>query len=77
MAAQLMGAWDEYAVESHEYVHAGPYVVAEQLLRGRNKHGLTLDRHWSVFTFTNGKGVTWRFYQTCDEALEAVGLRDG
>jgi len=36
-----------------------------------------LDRHWSVFTFTNGKGVTWRFYQTCDEALEAVGLRDG
>jgi ketosteroid isomerase-like protein len=73
-----IGTWDDYEAEAYEYLDAGPCVVVEQIQRGRNKRtGLPLNaRHWNVFTLANGKIVSWRMYQTRDEALEAAGLRE-
>jgi hypothetical protein len=63
---------------SQENIDAHPHVLVEHLQRGRSREtGLSFDvRHWSVFTFTNGKTTLWCSYQTREQALEAVGLSE-
>ncbi len=50
-------AWEGYEAEALEYIDADPHVLVEHLQRGRSREtGLSFDvRHWSVFSFTNGK----------------------
>src|SRR5215211_4947381 len=73
-----LGTWGEYEVEAAEYIDAGDQVAVEHIQRGRGKGSGAYGefRHWSVFTFSSGKVVTWRSYRTRAEALEAVGLRE-
>jgi ketosteroid isomerase-like protein len=70
------GAWDEYEVEAAEYIDAGDRVLVEHIQRARGKGSGAYGefRHWSVFTFSGGKVVTWHSYRTRAEALEAVRL---
>ena len=73
-----IGTWEGYEVQAVEYVDAGEHVLIEHIQSGRGKaSGIYGEvRHWSVYTFSGGKIVTWRSLRTRAEALEAVGLRE-
>ena len=53
-------------------------LVLEQWWRNRGKgSGLKTEIHYAaVYTFRGGKVFTVKEYNTCAEALEAVGLRE-
>jgi len=71
-------AFDRYALESSRYVDVGEYVVisGRTVARGRGSGvELSSDDAW-VIRFRDGEAIECREYQTRQEALEAVGLRE-
>ena len=72
------GAWDEYSVEAHEILDAGPAVVVILRERGRGKgSGAPFESdHPQLWTFRGDRIVRWESFQTRADALEAAGLRE-
>jgi ketosteroid isomerase-like protein len=72
-------AWIDHTQEVQELIDAGDdvVVVVRETARMRDS-GATLDRNVNfVFTVPDGRVVRFRVFLTRDEALEAVGLREG
>src|SRR5690349_18156654 len=64
--------------EIGDVVVEGPHVVLmiTAHMRGRGSGAETRGRTPHVWTLRDGKAVRFRLFQTWDEALEAVGLRE-
>ncbi len=68
-------AFDQYAVESSQYLDVGEYVVitGRTVARGRGSGvELSSDDAW-VVRFRDGEAIEYREYETREEALDAVG----
>ena len=68
--------FEDFAVEFGQPVEVDGRLVLEQWWRNRGKgSGLKTEIHYAaVYTFRGGKVFTVKEYNTCAEALEAVGL---
>jgi ketosteroid isomerase-like protein len=76
--SDYLAGWVDHSQEVRELIDAGDnvVVVVHETARMRDS-GATLDRDLNfVFTLREGKAVRWRVFQTKEEALEAVGLRE-
>jgi ketosteroid isomerase-like protein len=71
---QWAGAFDDFGFEAEEAVEAGDHVVVRlhQWGRGKDTGAEVESRTWQMFTFSDGKIVHCRGYETKDEALEAA-----
>ena len=75
----LAERWAEWRSEAEEVIDAGPdTVLATIRFRATGKHsGAPIEaRLGVVFVLSDGKLLRGRTYQSRDEALEAVGLRE-
>ncbi len=75
---EWLGAWDEYRVESHEYVDAGDSVVHvfRQSGIGRGSGVRTERDFFGVYELSDSKVIRYGLYESRKEALEAVGLSE-
>jgi ketosteroid isomerase-like protein len=71
-------AFDDFSFQAEEMVDAGDSVVVSVRQSGRGKEtGAPVENHdWQVFTFSSGKVVHCRGYDTKAQALEAAGLSE-
>ena len=73
------GTWDEYVLEPAEIIEAGQHrvvVVHYEPGSGRGS-GLPFERRWAVvYTLSAGQLVRIEQCETCEQALEAAGLRE-
>jgi ketosteroid isomerase-like protein len=66
---------DEYWMEPHEFIAAGPHVVVPNTSHFRARHGAeVIARGTLVFTVREGRIMSITLFQERAEALEAVGL---
>jgi ketosteroid isomerase-like protein len=74
---QWAGAFNDFGFEAEEAIDAGDSVVVRlhQWGHGKETGAQVESRTWQVFTFSDGKIVHCRGYDTKSEALEAAGLR--
>jgi ketosteroid isomerase-like protein len=70
-----VSAWEDWELETLEFVDAGERVVAIQRQRGKAKEsGITVDMVFAqVWTARDGRLVRMEMYADPAEALEAVG----
>jgi ketosteroid isomerase-like protein len=75
---EWLGAWDEYRVETHEYVDAGDAVVHvfRQSGIGRGSGVRTERDFFGVYELSDSKVIRYGLYESRGEALEAVGLSE-
>jgi uncharacterized protein len=75
---EWLGAWDEYRVETREYVDAGDSVVLvfSQSGIGRGSGVRTERDFFGVYDLRDSKVIRYRQYESREEALEAVGLSE-
>ena len=79
LLAEFRASWVGYENTIKELFDAGDHVVAvlHETIRARGSD-VPLERDVAtVWTMREGRAVRYRAFQTSDEALEAVGLRDG
>jgi hypothetical protein len=73
-----LGTWTDYEVANSEYIDAGDAVIVafHQTGTGRGS-GVRVERDFfGVYELRESKVVRFRLYESRQEALEAVGLRD-
>jgi ketosteroid isomerase-like protein len=70
--------WEEYEVEPVKFLDAGDQVLVVLRERGRmERDGIELEQEFShSFKLRDGRIVEWRHYDSHQQALEAVGLRE-
>jgi ketosteroid isomerase-like protein len=75
---EWLGAWDEYEIETREYIDAGDSVVLvfRQSGMGRGSGVRTERDFFAVYDLSASKVIRYRMYESRREALEAVGLRE-
>jgi ketosteroid isomerase-like protein len=73
---EFFSAWESYRAEAGEFIDAGENVV--NVLHGTaGAADLFVERDiFQVWTFRDGLVVRWRTFETREQALEAVGLRE-
>jgi ketosteroid isomerase-like protein len=81
LIAEQMQAFEKGSMwmEPLEFIDAGERLVVPYRFGGRGRH-TEIEVEFSfahVITIREGKAVRVRVYETKEEALEAVGLRDG
>ena len=71
-----LAVWEDYTVETREYIDAGESVVWVFRQRGRGKgSGVPTERDFfSVYDLRRGKVTRFRLYESRAAALEAAGL---
>jgi len=76
--AAQMEAFEQMRIETLEFIDAGARLVVPVKFGGRARHtGIEMEFHAvHVFTFLDGRATRMDVYQSKDEALEAVGLRE-
>jgi ketosteroid isomerase-like protein len=69
-------AWGEWSIEPQEYIDAGECVVAVLLMKATGQgSGLALERQDAiVFRVRDGKTARLDYYNSREQALQAVGL---
>ena len=69
-------SFDNFQVQTTEFIHRGDHVVVPQIFRGRGRNTAAVleVEETQVFLVQAGKIAEVRSYRTLDEALEAVGL---
>jgi ketosteroid isomerase-like protein len=77
-AVNWYSQWDEYTAEPIEIIDVGEQVLVRARERGYvERTGVEVLEEFShSFLVRDGKVVEWRMYDSHDEALEAVGLRE-
>jgi ketosteroid isomerase-like protein len=75
---EWLGAWDQYEVETREYIDAGDSVVLvfRQSGIGRGSGVRTERDFFGVYELSASKVIRYRLYESRREALEAAGLRE-
>ena len=74
-----LSQWDDYETEPTSFQDApADRVLVEMAERGHlKKTGITLDEPFDhAFTVKNGKVTEWRMYDSHDQALEDLGLKN-
>ena len=76
--SEWMGAFEEYYIDAIEFIAAGDHVVVPTRQRGTGKgSGVPVELEVTVvYTLGKGKITALREYDTLEQALEAVGLRE-
>jgi ketosteroid isomerase-like protein len=71
-------AWAEWTIEPEDYIDAGDYVVLVIRLNAKGRRsGAEIDRRDALlYTFRDAKIVRIDYYNSREQALEAVGLRE-
>jgi ketosteroid isomerase-like protein len=71
-------AWSSYTVEIEQLSEAGDVVVAIARYHATGREsGVAVETTVAhVYAFENGRIARWEMFNTRDEALEAVGLRE-
>ena len=73
---EFFSAWESYRAEAGEFIDAGENVV-NVLHEMAGAADLFVERDlFQVWTFRDGLVVRWRTFETREQALEAVGLRE-
>jgi ketosteroid isomerase-like protein len=73
---EFFSAWQSYRAEAGEFIDAGENVV-NVLHETAGAGDLVVKRDlFQVWTFRHGLIVKWRTFETREQALEAVGLRE-
>jgi ketosteroid isomerase-like protein len=73
---EFFSAWESYRAEAGEFIDAGENVV-NVLHETAGAADLFVERDiFQVWTFRDGLVVRWRTFETREQALEAVGLRE-
>jgi ketosteroid isomerase-like protein len=68
------GAWEDYRMETEEFIDAGDRVVVVIQMTATARGGMKLDRSDAlVYTLREGKIVRLDYFNNKPEALEAVG----
>jgi ketosteroid isomerase-like protein len=69
-------SFDDFQVETKEFLDAGDHVVVPQIFRGRGRNTAAVleVEETQVFLVQAGKVAEVRSYRTLDEALQAAGL---
>ena len=75
---EWLAAWESVRNDLEEVIDAGDHVVSVTTQRSRGKvSGIDVElKQYAVWTIRNGKILRAVWFQTRDEALEAVGLRE-
>jgi len=75
---EFLDARDEFYFEPREFIDAGDEVLVPHFQRGRARGGGFESREETtvVYTVRDGRVVRIREYDTKEEALEPVGLRE-
>jgi ketosteroid isomerase-like protein len=73
-----LGTWRDYEIAAREFVDAGDSVVIVFRQRGTGREsGIAIERDFfGVYDLRGSKVVRYRQYESREEALEAVGLRE-
>ncbi len=76
--AEVLEAFEDYRVETGEFIDAGETVVVPVRISGRGRaSGAILDTHLAhLWVIRDGRVVRGEVYRTTEEALEAAGLGD-
>jgi ketosteroid isomerase-like protein len=77
-ATNWYSQWEEYDLSALEFLDVGDRVIVVLLERGRmQRSGIEIEQEFShSFTMRDGRIVEWRMYDSHDQALAAVGLRE-
>ena len=72
---EWLGAWDEYEIETREYIDAGDSVVLvfRQSGMGRGSGVRTERDFFAVYDLSASKVIRYRMYESRRDALEAAG----
>ena len=74
---QFTEMWTSLRLETHEFIEAGEQVVTPNTLHAQGRDGIEVQaRSAWVWTIRDGKVLHLCFYQSHEEALEAVGLSE-
>ena len=73
-----LGTWSDHTIETREYIDAGDsaIVVFHQSGTGRGSGIRTERDFFGVYDLEDSKVTRYRQYESREEALEAVGLRE-
>jgi ketosteroid isomerase-like protein len=73
------GQWDAYEISPVEFLDAGDHVVVVLHERGRlERSEIEIKQDFShSFKLRDRRIIEWRMYDNHDQALDAVGLREG
>lgn len=73
-----LSTWDDFEIQTREWIDAGDSVVVAFRQRGRGKgSGVVIDREFfGVYDIRNRLVVRYKQYESLDAALQAVGLRE-
>jgi len=77
-AVNWYSQWDEYTAQPIEIIDVGEQVLVRARERGYvERTGVEVLEDFShSFLIRDGKVVEWRMYDSHEDALEAVGLRE-
>jgi ketosteroid isomerase-like protein len=78
MVAEWIDTFDEFTMDSEEFIDAGDHVVVRvrQAGRGADSGAPVTGTFWFVFGISDGKVVSMDIYGTRHEALKAAGLSE-
>jgi ketosteroid isomerase-like protein len=75
---EALEAFDDYRVETEEFIDAGDAVVVPVRISGRGRaSGVSMEMRLAhLWALRDGKAIRGEVYRTVEEALEAAGLRE-